>query len=124
MKKLALAAIAVAVIVSSAPAEARRYKNSTHHSYNSSDPRPRAWCGWQMRQWKGVADRRFNLARNWARWGSATTPRPGAVVVWRSHVGELVSHVRGNIWVVRSGNDSRAVRTRPRSIAGAIAFRE
>jgi hypothetical protein len=26
-------------------------------------------------------------------------------------------------WIVRSGNDGHAVRTRPRSLAGAIAFR-
>src|SRR5690348_10870667 len=42
----------------------------TDASGNRLDPRPRAWCGWQMRQWLGVADRGFNLARAWAHFGS------------------------------------------------------
>ena len=37
--------------------------------------RPRAWCGWQMRQLVGIdPGPQFNLARNWTRWG---TPRAG-----------------------------------------------
>lgn len=87
-------------------------------------PKPSRWCGWWMARQKGIADRRLNLARNWAHlYGSPTGPRPGAVVVWRHHVGELVQHVQGNIWIVRSGNDGNAVRERPRSVADAIAFR-
>lgn len=86
--------------------------------------RPRAWCGWWMRMKKGIRDARLNLARNWATlYGRPTHPHPGAVVVWRHHVGELISHVKGDIWVVRSGNDGNAVRTRARSVAAAIAFR-
>jgi hypothetical protein len=86
--------------------------------------KPRAWCGWWLARQKGIRDARLNLARNWAHlYGSPSRPRPGAVVVWRHHVGELVSHVSGNVWIVRSGNDGNAVRERPRSIAGAIAFR-
>ncbi|CEG08001.1 hypothetical protein BN961_01409 [Afipia felis] len=86
--------------------------------------RPRAWCGWWLARQKGIRDARLNLARNWAHlYGSPSRPQPGAVVVWPHHVGELVSHVSGNVWIVRSGNDGNAVRERPRSIAGAIAFR-
>lgn len=86
--------------------------------------KPRAWCGWWLARQKGIRDARLNLARNWATlYGSKSHPKPGAVVVWRHHVGELVSHVSGNVWIVRSGNDGNAVRERPRSIAGAIAFR-
>jgi hypothetical protein len=86
--------------------------------------KPRAWCGWWLARQKGIRDARLNLARNWATlYGTKSNPKPGAVVVWRHHVGELVSHVSGNIWIVRSGNDGNAVRERPRSIAGAIAFR-
>jgi len=86
--------------------------------------KPRAWCGWWLARQKGIRDARLNLARNWAHlYGSPSRPQPGAVVVWRHHVGELVSHVSGNVWIVRSGNDGNAVRERPRSIAGAIAFR-
>ena len=81
------------------------------------------WCGWFLAQRKGIHDTRLYAARNWAHWGHATAPHPGAVVVWPHHVGELVRHLGGSIWEVLSGNDGNAVRSRPRSIAGAIAFR-
>jgi hypothetical protein len=85
-------------------------------------PRPAAWCGWYMRQLLGVANPAFNLARNWAHWGHAGGPGVGAVVVWPHHVGKIVGR-EGGEWVIQSGNDGHAVRTRPRSIAGAIAVR-
>ncbi|CEG07003.1 hypothetical protein BN961_00384 [Afipia felis] len=107
MKTVILAALALICVTSTA--EARQ---------------PRAWCDWWLARQKGIRDARLNLARNWAHlYGSPSRPQPGAVVVWRHHVGELVSHVSGNVWIVRSGNDGNAVRERPRSIAGAIAFR-
>jgi len=90
---------------------------------SAGDPRPQAWCGWQMRQWLGVADRRFNLARAWARFGQpAGGPEVGVVVVWRHHVG-LITGRGGAGWIVKSGNDGHAVRERVRSLRGAIAFR-
>src|SRR5215469_2297755 len=63
-------------------------------------------------------------------WGSAPTSGifafaaagNGAVVVWPHHVGKIVGRENGQ-WVVQSGNDGHAVRTRARSIAGAIALR-
>jgi hypothetical protein len=65
----------------------------------------------------------FNLARSWARYGSdAGGPAVGAIVVWRHHVGKIVGQENGQ-WIVQSGNDGNAVRTRPRSLTGAIAFR-
>jgi hypothetical protein len=85
-------------------------------------PRPAAWCGWYMRRLLGVANPAFNLARNWARWGRPGAPGVGAVVVWAHHVGKIVGR-EGGEWVIQSGNDGHAVRTRPRSIAGAIAIR-
>ncbi len=89
----------------------------------SFGPRPRAWCGWWLGQHLGKTDRRLWLARNWAHEGSnAGGPHVGAVVVWRHHVG-IITGRQGNQWVVKSGNDGRRVRERPRSIAGAIAFR-
>jgi hypothetical protein len=84
--------------------------------------RPAAWCGWYMRKLLGVADPSYNLARNWAHWGHGGAPGVGAVVVWAHHVGKIVGR-EGGEWVIQSGNDGHAVRTRPRSIAGAIAFR-
>jgi hypothetical protein len=88
-----------------------------------SGGRPAAWCGWWLGQHLGMARRDLWLARNWARVGSnAGGPRVGAVVVWRHHVG-IITGRAGNKWVVKSGNDGHAVRERPRSISGAIAFR-
>jgi len=61
-----------------------RYRNaaaavfawSTQSAYRGGyGGRPRAWCGWQMRQLVGIdPGPQFNLARNWTRWG---TPRAG-----------------------------------------------
>ena len=90
-----------------------------------SDPRPAAWCGFYARHNLVSVDpgRSFNLARNWAHWGSnAGGPRVGAIVVWSHHVGRIVGR-EGGQWIVRSGNDGHRVRTRPRSLRGAIAFR-
>ena len=70
-----------------------------------------------------MSNRNLWLARNWASVGrSAGGPRVGAVVVWRHHVGIITGRAGGK-WIVKSGNDGHAVRERPRSIAGAIAFR-
>lgn len=86
--------------------------------------RPAAWCGWYMRSQVGQdPGPEFNRAVSWARYGvNAGGPSVGAIVVWRHHVGEIVGQENGQ-WIVRSGNDGHAVRTRPRSLAGAIAFR-
>jgi hypothetical protein len=85
--------------------------------------RPRAWCGWWLGQHLGMHDRKLWLARNWASVGSsAGGPQIGAVVVWRHHVGIITGQQNGK-WIVKSGNDGRRVRERPRSVAGAIAFR-
>jgi hypothetical protein len=81
--------------------------------------RPRAWCGWWMRTQRGGGPE-LNLAWNWSRWGSASGPQVGAVVVWRHHVGEIVGRAANGQWLVRSGNDGGAVRTRARSVAGAV----
>ena len=85
--------------------------------------RPSAWCGWEMRQLvSGDPGPAFNLARNWAHWGQAGPAGVGAVVVWSHHVGKIVGQ-EGGAWIIESGNDGNRVRTRPRSIAGAIAIR-
>jgi hypothetical protein len=85
--------------------------------------RPAAWCGWEMRQLvSSDPGPEYNLARNWARWGHAGPAGVGAVVVWPHHVGKIVGQ-EGDQWLVESGNDGHAVRTRVRSIGGAIAIR-
>lgn len=85
--------------------------------------RPAAWCGWEMRHLVGAdPGPSFNLARNWTRWGRPGAAGIGAVVVWSHHVGKIVGQENGE-WIIESGNDGHALRTRPRSIAGAIAIR-
>jgi hypothetical protein len=55
---VAMACASMALSISTADAKSKRY------DANGNDIRPRAWCGWWMRQQLGVADRAFNLARN------------------------------------------------------------
>ena len=43
-------------------------------------------------------------------------------MVWPHHVGKIVGQENGE-WIIKSGNDGHTLRTRPRSIAGAIAIR-
>lgn len=83
------------------------------------------WCGCFMRHLLGIADKAYNLARNWAGIGQRTSAHSGAIVVWRHHVGMLRSEpdARGRALVL-SGNDGHRVRERVRSLQGAIAFRE
>ena len=99
------------------------------HQYNSShgsaDGRPSAWCGWEMRRLVGGnPGPEFNLARNWAHWGRpANGPAPGVIGVMPHHVFKVVQVLgRGTVLAI-SGNDDHAVRVRPRSTAGVIAWR-
>jgi len=86
--------------------------------------RPGAWCGWYARSMVGHdPGPGFNLARNWARWGRPSGPGVGVMVVWAHHVGMITGRTPDGHWIVKSGNDGHAVRERPRSLAGAIAFR-
>ncbi len=98
-------------------------RHSQRTVYSGLGRRPAAWCGWQMRQLVGGdPGPSYNLARNWAHWGHAGPVGVGAVVVWPHHVGKIVGQEGGH-WVIESGNDGHALRTRPRSISGAIAIR-
>lgn len=134
MTRTLMAATAVLCLLGS-KVEARSHHN--HHSYHHHARgnhhqhyagrhagRPGAWCGWYMRgQVGGDPGPTYNLARAWAHYGSnAGGPSVGAIVVWPHHVGRIVGRQNGQ-WIVNSGNDGHAVRTRPRSVAGAIAFR-
>jgi hypothetical protein len=100
-----------------------RHHHARHYQ-SASGGRPGAWCGWYMLgRHPNAGGRELYLARNWARVGHATSPHVGAIVVWSHHVGEIVGGSPG-AWIINSGNDGHAVRTRQRSIAGAIAFRD
>jgi hypothetical protein len=107
-----------------------RHDSNIAYQYNSSgrtaDRRPSAWCGWEMRQLVGGnPGPEYNLARNWAHWGRpASGPAPGVIGVMPHHVFKVVEVLgRGTVLAI-SGNDGHAVRVRPRSTAGVIAWRE
>ena len=102
-------------------ARQHRYVQSVERAPRRSGvgPRPGRWCGWWMRTQKGGGPE-YNLAWNWRNYGSPSGPQVGAVVVWRHHVGMIVGRAANGQWIVKSGNDGGAVRTRARSVAGAI----
>jgi hypothetical protein len=125
MRNIVAAMALLCACASSAEARAHHRHQRHHYSHGYSHAgRPAAWCGWYMRtQVGGDPGAHYNLARNWAHYGSnAGGPSVGAIVVWPHHVGKIVGQQNGQ-WIVQSGNDGHGVRTRPRSLAGAIAFR-
>jgi hypothetical protein len=104
------------------PAKYRHHLESSPVHAKGVGPRPSKWCGWWMRtKFGGGAE--YNLARNWAKRGSPSQPHVGAVVVWPHHVGYISGRSADGRWIVTSGNDGGAVRSRARSISGAIAIR-
>lgn len=93
----------------------------------SSEAMARAgWCGQFARQNLVSSDpgSQYNLACNWRNWGRPASAQVGAMVIWCSsghhHVGKIVGPCNGNMCMVKSGNDGGAVRTRMRSVAGAV----
>lgn len=107
------------------PSVPQRTETRRHVRYSTG--RPGRWCGWWMRFHNGRGDPgdAYNLARNWAHWGSrAFAAAYGVVVVWPHHVGKIVGACSGSVCLIESGNDGHAVRTRPRDISRAIALRE
>ena len=99
-------------------------RDNINHSRGryAAGARPGKWCGWWMRTQFGGGVQ-FNRARTWATRGRATHARVGAIVVWPHHVGLITGRSADGRWIVTSGNDGGRVRTRPRSVKGAIAFR-
>lgn len=91
----------------------------TYASRSGAGPRPAKWCGWWMRTQKGGGPQ-YNLAWNWRNYGSPGSPQVGAVVVWRHHVGMITGRAANGQWIVTSGNDGGRVRSRARSISGAV----
>ena len=147
LKATAILATILSLFVITSTAEAKRYHSHsgyhatsqrahsrTHHytqrtlrsthrvasfgGRHAAGPRPGKWCGWYMRTQLGGGPA-FNLAANWRRYGRASGPQVGAVVVWPHHVGMITGRSSNGQWIVKSGNDGHAVRERPRSVAGA-----
>ena len=85
------------------------------------------WCGCWLKHALGVVSSALNLnmAREWAHWGRAASgPAPGVVGVMPHHVFKVVAVEGPGRVLAISGNDSHAVRTRVRSTAGVIAWRQ
>ena len=117
-----VAALALVLALAAPPALAR----SKHHHAAGRPPACVGipWCGCWLRHHLGIADVRLNLARAWAGIGSAAHgPAAGVVAVWRHHVGLITENLGGGKIRLLSGNDGNAVRDRPRSTRGIIAYR-
>jgi hypothetical protein len=91
-----------------------------------ADSRPAQWCGWWMRQHLGGHyGPEFNTAINWLRVGRPLDdPRPGAIGIQAHHVFQVVRVVGPGEVLAISGNDHGAVRTRIRSTAAVIGWRQ
>lgn len=104
--------VALACLMAVLPAEARKY----HHHV--------PWCGLYMMQITGKHNPRLARAIEWRREGyDAGGPCVGCIVVWPHHVGKIVGRNDRGQWMVLSGNDGNRVRTRPRDLGRAVAFR-
>jgi hypothetical protein len=74
-----------------------------------------------MAMWVGEG---LNLARDWAHYGKATAPKPGAIGVMNGHVG-VVKEVQGHRVILVSGKSgNRKVGIGSYSMNRLIAFRE
>ena len=111
MRKLALV---IAIVLISGSAEARG-----HHGGHVP------WCGIWMMGHTGIHGP-GNLARaiEWKNVGQpASGPGPGIVGVMAHHVFQVIQDLGHGMVLAISGNDGNAVRTRPRSTAGVVAWR-
>lgn len=93
-----------------------------------ADPRPGKWCAWWLRRKMGIPRSAFrpgqwNRAAAFRHIGRAATRATANIVVWPHHVGKIDRYLGGNRAMITSGNDGHRVRTRVRSLRGAIAFR-
>lgn len=120
-----LALLALLCVSTGAQAHGHRHHYSSI-PHSGIDGRPHAWCGWYMRHEVGRdPGAAFNLARNWAHWGSAASgPGPGIIGVLPHHVFKVIEVLGQGLVLAISGNDGHAVRVRPRSTAGVIAWRQ
>jgi hypothetical protein len=67
----------------------------------------------------------YNVARNWLNIGRPLPgPRPGAIGVKDHHVFQVVEVIGPDQVLAISGNDHNAIRTRIRSTAGVIGWRD
>jgi hypothetical protein len=98
----------------------------TETTAGGSSERPAEWCGWWMRQHLGGRlGPEYNAARNWLNVGRPLPgPIPGAIGIQEHHVFQVVQVVGPDQVLAISGNDHNAIRTRIRSTAGVIGWRD
>lgn len=113
---VAFAAAAVVLLASMLAVDA----SPRHHQGHRGVP----WCGIFMMQHTGIHSPGLAKASNWAGVGHATYgPAPGVIGVMAHHVFQVVAVLDHGMVMAISGNDSNAVRTRPRSTRGVFAWR-
>lgn len=83
------------------------------------------WCGIWLMQHTGIhGPGNLAMAREWAHVGQpASGPGPGIIGVLPHHVFQVIQVLDRGMVLAISGNDGNAVRTRPRSTSGVIAWR-
>lgn len=130
MRSLLLAAVLALALAPPAHARPHHHRHHHHRGNVGEAGQPAAcagirWCGCWLRLRLGLADVRLNLARAWAEIGSAAPgPAAGVIAVWPHHVGLITENLGGGMIRLLSGNDGNAVRDRPRSTRGIIAYRK
>ena len=123
MNKLIMATTAAFVTVALAtPSEA---KHRRHYQVSYDDGRiiggrpagcPHAYCGCGARLYLGLSDVRLNLAWNWTRYYSGSTP----VAVWPHHIAIIEQMTGPHTAILRDFNSGGGLsRIHERSLAGA-----
>ena len=83
---------------------------------------PHAFCGCEASLYLfGTIRAELNLASNWIKKFSHTSPKPGMAAVRNHHVMVLISHAGGSNWLVHDGNSGGGLtRDHVRSISGYV----
>jgi hypothetical protein len=83
---------------------------------------PHAYCGCGLRKYLGLADKRLNLASNWARlFPHEAAPRPGLAAVRSGHVMYIESAAGDGQWVIRDYNSGGGLsRVHVRDLRGYV----
>jgi hypothetical protein len=83
---------------------------------------PHSYCGCGLRKYLGLADKRLNLAHNWARlFPHESTPRAGLAAVRAHHVMYIESSAAGGQWMVRDYNSGGGLsRLHVREVRGYV----
>ncbi len=112
-------------------ARARKSRAGRRRVYASNDGKiiggrpagcPHAYCGCGLRKYLGIADKRLNLARNWARlFPRVANPQPGVAAVRSGHVMYIERSAGNGRWLVRDYNSGGGLsRLHVRSVRGYL----